>query len=145
MRRRAVAGTILWMSRSSGIRLVAGVVAAISLCGAPVAAAGGDDDDDRVEVRVRGTCTGASTTGLRVRAEEGWIRIDFRLDPRPRGGPWRVVVLHERRIVSRVTTRTSGGGSFELRRTVADWFGTDTLVVRATGPRGETCRASTTI
>lgn len=120
-----------------------GAVAALSLCSAAPAAGG---DDDRLEQRVRGTCTGSSTSRLRVRAEDGRIRIEFRLDPRPRSGLWQVVVLHERRIVSRVTVRAAGGGGpIELRRTVADWFGTDTLVLRATGPRNETCRASATV
>jgi hypothetical protein len=144
LRRCAAAGTIGGMTRSKKPRqLVVAVVAALSLCSAAPAAGG---DDDRLELDVPGTCTGKSTSRLRVRAEDGRIRIEFRLNPRPRSGLWQVVVLHERRIVARVTVRAAGGGErIELRRTVPDWFGTDTFVLRATGPRNETCRASATV
>lgn len=132
------------MTRRRKLRqLVVAVVAALSLCGVATAAGG---DDDRIELDVRGTCTGKSTSRLRLRGEDGRIRIEFRLDPRPHSGVWHVVVLHERRIVSRVTVRAAGSdGRIELRRTVPDWFGTDAFVLRATGPKNETCRASATV
>ncbi len=137
------AGTISGMARSRNHRQrIAAVAAALSLCAAAPAAGG---DGDRVERDVRGTCTGSSTVRLRLRAEDGRIRIEFRLEPRPRAGLWHVVVLHERRLVSRAAVRAaSSGGRIELRRTVADWPGTDALVVRATSPRNEICRASAT-
>jgi hypothetical protein len=36
-------------------------------------------------------------------------------------------------------------GELELRRTVPDWFGTDRIVIRATGPRGELCALAATL
>jgi hypothetical protein len=82
---------------------------------------------------------------MRLRAEKGEIRMDYELEHRRQTGPWLVVVLHERQIVARVTLRSPGRGPLELRRTVPDWFGTDTILIRATGPRGETCRTSATV
>ena len=123
---------------------MAAVAAALSLWSAAPAAAAGDDD--RSERAVHGTCSGSSTARLRLRAEDGRIRIELRLDARPRSGSWQVVLLHERRLVSRTAVRAaSGGGRIELRWTVADWTGTDTIVLRATGPRNEACRASATV
>jgi hypothetical protein len=109
----------------------------------PLAAAA--DDDPRDEVRRTGTCTGSSEITLRLRVDDGAIRIELEIEPSRRGSKWRVILLHERRIAFRGTLRARGGGSVELRRTVRDWFGTDTVVARATGPRAETCRVSATV
>ena len=129
--------------RTTARQLVVGTTVALSLCGAPAAAAGGHDD--RTDARVRGACTGPSTSQLRVRGEDGKLRIEFRLGVRA-AGPWRVVLLHERQIVSRATLRVAGDDhTLELRRSVPDWFGTDAVTVRATGPRHETCRAAVTV
>ena len=124
----------------------------LALLAAPVAAGdsgpgnGGGGGDDRAEVRQAGTCTSRSKSKLRLRAEEGWIRIDFEVDSRRAGSAWRVILLHERRIVLRTTRRTVGPeASFEVRRIVEDWFGADAVIARATGPRGEVCRASASI
>jgi hypothetical protein len=78
---------------------------------------------------------------LRLRARDDVIRVELELDSRP-GSRWTVILLHERRIVFRGVLRTGSGGELRLRRSVPDWFGRDTLVVRATGPRAATCRVS---
>jgi hypothetical protein len=129
-------------------RLAVGTVATLSLCGIPAATAGGNDgkDDGGGEIRARGTCSAGSAWRLRVRADDDEIEVEFRVEPRLRTGLWRMIVLHERRIAVRRTLRApGGGGSVELRTTVADWWGTDDVVVRSTGPRNETCRASATV
>jgi hypothetical protein len=78
--------------------------------------------------------------------EDDSIRVELELDTKRRGSSWSVVLLHERRIVFRDALRTgSSSGSLKLRRTVPDWFGSDNVVARATGPRGESCRVSATI
>ena len=77
---------------------------------------------------------------LRARTDDGSIRVELRIDP-VRPGPWRVIFLHERRIVYRGTLRpSSGNGNVRLRRTVRDLYGPDSLVVRSSGPRAESCR-----
>jgi hypothetical protein len=118
---------------------------AIAAVGATAAPARADHGGGRSEVRVTSRCTGASTLRLRLRAEDGWIRIDAEIEPVRAGSRWSVIVLHERRIVARVTLATRQAGSVELRRSVRDWFGSDTIVVRASAVGGGTCRAAAAV
>jgi hypothetical protein len=113
--------------------VLAAVVAALAL---PTAAAADDD------VRRTGSCTRSSEIELELRANNGVIRVELEIETGRRGARWRVILLHERRTVFRGVVRTRSNGSLELRRRVPDWFGTDTVVVRASGPRAETCRVS---
>ena len=125
------------MSRTRPVRAdlvaLAALVAALAL---PVAAAADDD------VRRTGSCTRSSEIELELRADDGSIRVELEIETGLRRARWRVILLHERRTVFRGIVRTRSNGSLELRRSVPDWFGTDTIVVRATGPRAETCRVS---
>ena len=103
------------------------------------------DGGDRVEVRETGTCGRASTIRLRLRAEDGRIRIDTHVRT-ARTGRWRLTVLHERRAVARVRVRaTRAERGFEHRVTVPDWSGADAVSARAVSPAGETCTASATV
>lgn len=105
------------------------------------------DDGPHKDVRVRGSCTGSSESRLRVRAEDGRLRIEFRIDADRRYGAWAIVLLRERRIVFRGTLTPAGGGgpALELRRTIADWPGTNTVAVRASTRTGQSCRATATV
>lgn len=103
------------------------------------------DDEPREDVRRAGTCTRSSDVELRLHADDGAIRVELEIETRRRGARWSVILLHERRTAFRGTVRTRGGGTLELRRTVPDWFGRDTIVARASGPRGESCRVSATL
>ncbi len=137
-------GTIVAMPARRSTRLLVLVVATI--CGAlwlPLHAAA-DNGDDR-EVRRAGTCTGSSSADLRVRSDDGEIRVRFEVETKRRGSTWTVIVLHERRIAYRGTRRTRSNGELEVQRTMPDWFGPDSIVVRATGPRTEICRAAATL
>jgi len=127
--------------------LSSATLAATLLAVAPIARADdGDGGSDRVELRRTGLCSMSSRARLRVRAEDGRIRVELEIDTSRNGGAWTVIVLHERRIAFRGTLRTEApSGSFELRRTVDDWFGPDAIVARATGPGGESCRLSVVV
>ena len=94
------------------------------LAAPPVARA----DDD---VRVRGTCTASSQVRLRVRADDGRLRIELELANRGRATQWRVVIVRERRLAWQGTVRTPRRSTARVRRSYADWFGTDTVTVRA--------------
>jgi hypothetical protein len=131
------AATIGGMTRILVLALVA-----IALALPAEALAGRVDDDD---VRVTARCSGRSTASLRLRRDDGALRVELRVETVRSGAPWRVVLLHDRRLAFRRALRTGGGGSLRVRRVLPDWFGRDTIVARATGPRGETCRASATI
>lgn len=113
------------------------VVVALAL---PFGAAA-DDGDDR-EVRVTRSCSNGSEASLRARKDDGSIRVELRIEP-DRRGSWHVIFLHERRIAYRGTLRpSSSSGTVRLRRTVPDLYGRDTLVIRSSGPRGESCRVA---
>jgi hypothetical protein len=128
---------------SRGFRIVAvALVALTATLALPLAAAADDEPDD---VRRTGTCSRSSDVELRLRADDDAIEVELEIETRRRGAKWAVILLHERRIAYRGTVRADRGGSVELRRHVPDWVGPDSVVVRATGPRGETCRVSATL
>lgn len=126
---------------------VGALVVLFALALAVPAAPSGDGDD---ESRVRVACLGG-TAELRLRAEEddggvGTIEVELRVDVRRAVSSWRVVLLHERRLVFQGTRRSSGGGySFRLRRVVPDWPGIESVSARLTAPSGRTCRVAATI
>ncbi len=122
--------------------LLAALATCLALLLPTVAAA----DDGEREVRRAGACTGSSRATIRLKADDGQIEVEFEVRTRSSTKAWRVVLLHERRVAFQGLVRPrSGGRSVRLRRTVPDWFGRDTIVVRATGPGIETCRATATI
>jgi hypothetical protein len=117
------------------------VLAAIA-AGLLPAVASADDD----EVRKAGSCTGSTQIEIRLKAEDGKIRLELEIGARQTGAAWNVILLRERRIVFRDTVRArSGSRKARIRRTFDDWFGRDSFVIRATGPRAETCRVSAAI
>jgi hypothetical protein len=98
------------------------------------------------EVRVAAVCGPSTTASLRLRADDHRIELRFRLRQRSGRGVWRITVVHEQRVSSRATKRTTrSDDSFELRRRLADLRGTDTIVVHAWGPKGLGCRAAATL
>jgi hypothetical protein len=104
------------------------------------------DDDDHVSKA--GVCTKSSSSRLDLRRDSsgpgsGRIDVTFTVRARRSGVVWRVVLLHDRRIVFRGTRRTRPPrASFVLQQTLDDWYGSETVTARATSPRGEVCRAS---
>jgi hypothetical protein len=111
-------------------------VAALALLalGSPALAKDGD-------VLVRGTCTGKSTSKLKLSAEDGRIEVELEVDQNRNGVGWTVVLTRDGTQVARVTRVTRApSGSFTARRVIANPAGAD--VVRATARRaGETCSA----
>jgi hypothetical protein len=115
------------------LRALSALAVLAALLAAP-ARAGGDD------VRAGGTCSGTSALSLRLREDDGRLRLEVELRSARRGVRWRFVVVHERRLVSRASLRApAGGGALRLRRSLPDWYGTDTVVVRASRAV-ESCR-----
>ncbi len=121
---------------------LAAAAAALALClaGAAPVLAHGDD-----EARAEGTCGSGADAELRLKADHGAIRVEFEVDSRRARERWRIVLVHERRVVWRGRARTRDGGSFRIRRSVPDFDGADAVSVRAAGPRGNTCQASATL
>ena len=102
--------------------------------------------DDGREVRKAGSCTASSKMNVRLKAEDGEIRVELEIEGRQRDAAWNVILLRERRIVFRGVVRAhEGSREVRLRRTFEDWFGRDSIVIRASGPRAETCRFTAAI
>jgi hypothetical protein len=120
------------------------LLAAVAACLALTLPAVATADDDK-EVRKAGTCTSSSRLTIRLRAEDDEIRIDLEIRARQRGTAWNVILLHERRTVFRGVVRSRDSRTVKLRREIDNWFGQDSIVVRASGPRLETCRVSATV
>jgi hypothetical protein len=129
------------------IRLLLLVLLALAWS-AGAAQAGGDDrgGGGGGEARVAGRCGQGTAASLRVRADDGRLEVRFRLRQRRGRGVWRIAIVHEHRVSSRATRRTMrGDDSFELRRALPDFPGSDTVVVHAWGPAGIVCRAAATL
>src|SRR5262245_6512376 len=122
-------------------RVLLPLAIALVLVGGAFAAPVKDGD----EVRVTGKCSGGARSAMRLRARDEGIEVRFEVE-RGRTGTWAVTLVHERRVAWRGKYRIRrAGGSFELRRTVADLLGADSFTARALGPRGITCRADGTL
>jgi hypothetical protein len=113
---------------------------------AGAAQARGGDHGGGGEVRVAGDCGRGATAALRLRADDRRIELRFRLRQSRGRGAWRIAVVHEQRVSYRATRRTTrSDDSFELRRTLPDLPGSDTVTVHAWGPSGVSCRAAATL
>ena len=126
------------MSKRSVVLTIVSLTAlALLSLGSPALAKDGD-------VLVRGTCTGKSTSKLKLSEENGRIEVEFEVDQNRNGVAWTVVLTRNGVRVARLTRITKApSGSFEVRRVVANRAGAD--VVKATATRrGETCSARAT-
>jgi hypothetical protein len=119
------------------ITALTAVVALLALGAGPALAKDGD-------VLVRGACTGASTSKLKLSADNGRIEVEFEVDQNRNGVPWKVVLTRNGARVAQLTRVTRApSGSFEARRVVANRAGAE--VIRATATRnGERCSARAT-
>lgn len=123
--------------------LLAFVVAAFA---AGAAQARAEEHGGGGDVRVAARCAHGAAASLRLRAEDGRIEARFRLRQTRGSGVWRIAIVHERRVTARATRRTTRReDSFELRRTLQDLRGSDTVAVHAWGPGGVGCRAAATL
>jgi hypothetical protein len=115
------------------------LIVAVALVAIPATSAKDGD------VLVRGTCTSASSSKLKLSEEDGRIEVEFEVDQNRNGIRWTVVLRRPTRVVFRGTRVTRGpSGSFELRRVVNDTAGGDRIIARGTSPSGEVCRAAAT-
>lgn len=120
------------------IRLALASTAALTLlalAAAPLAVAKDGD------ILRRGTCTGASTSKIKLSEEGGRIEVELEVDQNRRGVRWNVVITQAGGRSWRLVRVTRGpSGSFGARIVALNRAGVDTFVGTATRP-GETCRA----
>lgn len=97
------------------------------------------------EVRIAGSCGRGASAELRLKADDGSIRVRFRLDSNRSRSRWQVALIHEGRVAWQGGVRSDGGGSIDVGRRLRDLGGADQVTARALGPRGVTCIASGTL
>lgn len=123
--------------RIASVAVALAVVAA--LAASPIQAKDGD-------VRVRGTCTAASTSKLKLSEEDGRIEVELEVDQNRSGVVWRVAVRRNGTLVAATRTTTRGpSGSFTVRRLIPGRAGPDRVVATAISPTGERCVARATL
>ena len=125
------------MTKVSGglIAALSGLVLAFTV--APLAVAKDGD------VLVRGTCTGSTTSKLKLSEEDGRIEVEFEVDQNRNGVRWNVAIFRNGNRVARMTKVTAGrSGSFEARALLANGAGTDRIRARATRASGAVCTAA---
>ena len=122
--------------RKRHIMLMAAAAAAI----AAVASSPAQAQDGR-DVLVRGACSAASSSKLKLSPENGRIEVEFEVDQNRNGVRWTVALRRGGRqlaVVARTTRAPSG--SFTVRRVISDAPGRDVVSVSARR-RGEVCTA----
>src|SRR4051812_4727067 len=98
------------------------------------------------DVRKAGTCTGSSSSKIKLGPEDGRIEVEFEVDQNRSGVRWKVALRRNgTRFASTHRTTRGRSGSFEIRRTGTDGAGANRITARATGPSGEVCTAAATI
>jgi hypothetical protein len=116
-----------------------GLLCVLVLLLTPVSAFASDD------VRKRGTCGRGASSELRIDADDGRLRTEFRVRHRRRA-LWRLTLVQEGVVVWRGKLRASrSSGDVRVRRELRDLPGADSIVARGVGPRGLTCSASATV
>jgi hypothetical protein len=117
-----------------GVVVMLAAALAAALVAVPTAAA------KRGDVRVWGTCTGASTVKLKLSEEDGGIEVELEVDQNRNGVRWVVAIAQNGSSLVKTTRVTRGpSGSFELRVVAPNRPGTDRFLGRATSPSGEVC------
>jgi hypothetical protein len=118
---------------------VAATVAALAL---PATSPGSDNDKRRA-----GQCTGASTSKIKVKPDDGRLEVEFEVDQNKNNRKWRVKIKDDSTVVVRDTVRTRvPSGSFSFERRIADRRGTHRIKGVARNKRsGERCTAKVRI
>jgi hypothetical protein len=127
-------------------RLVLLALLLLGMSAGAAAARGNDNGGGKEDVLVAGNCGKGATASLRLRERDNGIEVRFRLRQTRVRGVWRITIVHENRVSSRATGKTTPvDDSFEVRRTLPDLPGSDRVVVQAWGPSGVGCRATATL
>jgi hypothetical protein len=114
----------------------------------------GDDNDGRhggrvrakKVVRVAGSCTGTSTSKLKVKRDRGRLKAEFEVDQNVAGVAWAVKLSRNGTVAVNTTATTHApSGSFSIERRLMNGAGPDVIAATATSPSGETCTATATV
>ena len=102
----------------------------------PAQAKGGGDDVVR-----RGSCTASAHWKLKVKPDDGRLKVEAEVDSNRVGQTWHWRLVHNGSTSASGTRKTTApSGSFEVRRLMVNRLGTDTVPLRASNARsGERC------
>jgi len=94
-----------------------------------------------------GPCSAASTWKLKAKTDNGLLEVEFEVDQNVVGDVWNVVMKDNgTRFFRGQRTTQAPGGSFTVRRRIANQSGTDTIQARAKNQStGEICQGSLSI
>jgi hypothetical protein len=130
------------------------VLAAVLVAFASTAAASGGSDDPRGDdhggnvTRTHaksGTCSAASQSKLKVKADNGRLETEFEVDQNRVGKRWSVTLKRNGSTVFHsIRTTQAPSGSFEVRRLLAGGAGSRIVATAKSLSSGETCRAAIT-
>ena len=100
----------------------------LSAAVAPAVAKDGD-------VRRSGSCSPSGHWKVKASPEDGRIEVEGEIDSNKAGQTWNWSLTHDGRAAGSGSRKTAGAsGSFEVRRGVGNWSGTDVFVFRAQRP-----------
>jgi hypothetical protein len=92
-------------------------------------------------VRIAGTCSDTSTSKLKLKRDDGRLKVEFEVDQNRNGIPWNVELRKDGRLVFQGTRTTlAPSGSFSLERRIPG-AATGTITASATRS-GEGCSAT---
>ena len=118
------------------VAFVAALAVPVATAG-PASASGGGDGVVRT-----GSCSGTTDWKLKAKHDNGRLEVEAEVDSNRNGQTWNWAIRHNGSISARGQRVTQApSGSFEVRRTLANFSGVDTIVFRARNVRsGEICR-----
>src|SRR3954470_10690035 len=112
------------------------VIAALAILPATALARHGGNDGKSVS----GSCTKASTSKLKVKADDGRLETEFEVDQNRSGVTWKVTLRRNGKVAVKSSAKTKRpSGSFSFNRRLANGAGKDKISARATSPSGEVC------
>ena len=130
------------------------VLAAVLVAFASTAAASGGSDDPPGDdhggkvtstIAKSGTCSAASHSNLKVKADNGRLETEFEVDQNRVGKRWSVTLKRNGSTVFHsIRTTQAPSGSFEVRRLLAGGAGSRIVATAKSLSSGETCRAAIT-
>ena len=124
----------------SATRMIAAVIAVGVVAPLPAALAKNPRD-----IRVAGTCTGASTAKVKLSPENGRIEAEFGADQNRNGVSWKWALARNGKTIASGTAVTKApSGSFTVRRLISNASGPDRITFRASRANGEVCTARAT-
>ena len=127
-------------TRTFAAALVGGLLFLTAGQAVPASAKAGD-------VRVSGTCTGRSTTKIKLGLRDGRIESETEVDSNRNGQVWSVRMRQNGVLVHNGTARTvAPSGSFTVRKILSNKAGTDQVTaVSRNAATGETCTVTARI